>query len=262
MSTTDIIKEPTRLSAPEFSSVINTLSSNEGYSSNVEVLDVTIYRTHVEIEIIKGFRKKISHSDFKRVVSLLDSEVVVDKAIPGTLPPSNVIFISRTDKIINLTCYYPGAVRTMKYNLETISILTPNIIISHVLKADNEDWLVSSSKFFCTDLTVGKIPKTFINDISHSDRIFLLPMSNTYSEGNMCYGNNSMPVRYKDNNLRGLDYYFSFLWDTPFNNDLGINSLSRNTNLGVGDWYNLLKMTALEGKPFPYNKLRGWTSSV
>jgi hypothetical protein len=52
-----------------------------------------------------------------------------------------------------------------------------------------------------------------------------MPFPNYYDSGNMCYGQNVMPVEFK-NNLKGLDYYYDVIQQSPFNSDLGINITS------------------------------------
>jgi hypothetical protein len=232
--------------------------SESSLRQKLESLPVIIHGDYVEVEVFKGVHKKISHEEFKKIISQLTTQVVQEN-VAGVAMPSNVIFFSQTGNRIYITMYYAGGVRNLKYESSKFDILAPNIIISHTLTMDNaKDWLVSDSRFFCTDVPISKLPKTFIGGVDASKRIFLLPMSNTYQEAKMCYGNNNMPVRYKDNNLRGLDYYYSYLWDTPFNNDLGIHSVGSRTS--VSGWYHLLKKAAEEKKPFPYSLLRGWTA--
>lgn len=253
----------------EVPSIVNPITNNfydelKKFNESVEVtptqnvLEFSLCKEYVEIEVIKGMKKKISHIDFRKIISEMEIYTSTDKiSAGGILPPSNIIFISVSNTEILLSCYYPGIVRTMLYGSNKYDIVTPNIIISHTLKIDNKDWVIYSSKYFCTDLPISKLPKTFINNISHSTRVFLLPMTNTYDDGKMCYGGNTMPARYKDNNLRGLDYYFTFLWNTPFNDDLGVKALAQDRG-SPNAWYTLLKNTALKNKPFPYSKLSGW----
>jgi hypothetical protein len=73
----------------------------------------------------------------------------------------------------------------------------------------------------------------------------------------MCYGGNSMPSHFQDNNLQGLNWYYQFLFESPFNNDLGLRSLKE--EVVAQDWFKTLETAAKNNEPFPYEKLRGYT---
>lgn len=240
----------------EFDKAVDSAINEAGIVS-VTALQVNLCENFVEIiEKNKKINRVISYESFKAMIdrSLNTTETVLD--IRGTLLPSNVFFMSQSKNRMYLNCYYPGGNRKMLYMDGSMEIAAPNIVISHVLQLDGADWIVSSSKFMCTDLPISKLPKNFIEVHDNKLGLYLLPMSNTYAEGNMCYGGNHMPARFKDNNLRGLDWYYRFLWETPFNNDLGIKAIG--DSHGVKDWYKVLEKEAKDNKPFPYKMLRGY----
>lgn len=235
-------------------------AEKSGGTSRQQALVFTMFHDYVEVQMGDKVVKRVSHEDFKQIVNKVDTRQVQED-IKGVLPPSNTIFMSQSGGRTYINCYYPGGKRAFKYQsssgVRDMEILVPNIIISHSLETERAtgDLIVTGTYYYCTDLPISRLPKKFINEFSNDSRIWLLPMSNTYQEGKMCYGQNNMPVRYKDGNLRGLDYFYSFLWDTPFNNDLGIHAVG---GVGVSEWYDLLRRCAQEGKPFPYSFLRGW----
>jgi hypothetical protein len=220
----------------------------------------------VKIVSNNGMEKYISYEDFLKAIGSSIGDV--DSGSSGT-PfnlPSNVFFFSVSTSEIRINTYYTSRISTLKfinprdYKTKTFDILMPNLVLAIVLKAGTtkNSWKVTSSKYFCTDLPVNKLPKTFINQTNSTDRVYLLPMSNTYREGNMCFGGNSMPINMADNNLRSLDWYYQYLWESPFNCDLGIAALSR--SMEVPAWYDLLKKRVENSEPFPYNLLSGWTA--
>ena len=225
--------------------------------ASISTNDVTV------LDADKNFApiKSISIEDF---VSIIKNITTVEKAkaekevISGVLPPSNTIFFSQTKDQMCINVYHPGGVRPFRYtdSKSIKEIVVPNIIISFTLKKDKNDWIMASTYYFCTDLNVGKLPKTFINAIDHSKGIYLMPFTNMYDNGRMCFGDNHMPARYLENNLRGLDYYYKFLWETPFNNDLGLRAIGN--SMGVSDWYNSLGQLAKDKGEFPYEKLSGY----
>lgn len=233
------------------------LESVVTFQPNTQVvgIPITLFEDHAEVEIMPGVKKQISHTSLKEMLDRSLNTVEDKLEIKGMLLPSNVTFFSQTNNHIRFNTYYPGGNRTMLYNDRKLEIVAPNIVLAFSLKKDGADWLVESVYYYCTDLPISKLPKIFIDKASPAIGTYILPMSNTYDAGNMCYGNNSMPARFKDNNFRGLDWYFRFLWETPFNNDLGIKAVG---SVGVSTWYSLLEKLAKAGTTFPYRDLRGW----
>lgn len=218
----------------------------------------------VKVVFSTGQEKHIAYRDFIQALSeSLNEETTLTEGMPFNLP-SNVFYFAAGVASINMNMYYPAKVSKLKFQdpstgkVVEFDIVMPNLILAISLKPGNtkNSWRVTSSKYFCTDLPVNKLPKTFINFVSATQRVFLLPMSNTYTEGHMCFGNNSMPVNFAENNLRGLDWYYQYLWESPFNTDLGIRAVP---GMEVKAWYNLLKKAAAENQPFPYDRLHGWT---
>lgn len=225
-------------------------------AADTKGIPLTLFKDHVQVTLTDGVNRQISYAGLKELIdrSINVKEVVAE--VEGMSLPSNVFFISQSARELRFNCYYPGGNRDMLFEESKKHIVTPNVIISFILQRENKDWIVKQSHYMCTDLPISKLPKTFISGVDKSKGIYVLPMSNTYEDGKMCFGGNSMPARMKDNQFRGLDWYFRFLWETPFNSDLGIKAIGNAMN--PGNWYNLLAKLAKEGKTFPYPDLSGW----
>lgn len=73
----------------------------------------------------------------------------------------------------------------------------------------------------------------------------------------MCYGRNTMPVRFAEGSLRGFDWYYQYLFESPFNSDLGLYGVSGKS---VNEWFALLAERAANGQTFPYSDLVGFTT--
>jgi hypothetical protein len=222
---------------------------------NVTVQEVQFFEDHVRAILSGGVEKLLSHDEFR---SILNKTMGVSESqkIDGFSLPSNVFYFAKSSSEIQISCYYQTRIETIKYHTKKLKIVLPNIIISHVLAAAGKnEWVMQSSRYFCTPKTVSQLPRTFINSIDHAASIFLQPLSNTYGEGNMCYGANQMVNRFVENNLRGLDWYFQYMFESSFNDDLGIRSVE---GASPQSWYSELKALADENKPFPYHRLRGF----
>lgn len=152
---------------------------------------------------------------------------------------------------MKLSCYYPGEKRTIELiersgsKAKKHKIPFPNIIINFDLKQENDRWVVTQARYLCTDKKLSQLPLKRVD--TGDENIWILPMPNTYSHGSMCYGRNTMPSGFTDN-FRGLDWYFQFLFSTPFNTDLSIPSIKGG---GVVPWISLLSSK----DEFPYDQL-------
>jgi hypothetical protein len=202
--------------------------------------------------------KRISYEDFLAIVRSAVGRKN-DEQLNGFSMPSNCFYFASSASTIQLSCYYQERTAILKYRTLKFPIKVPNMIISHVLERQGSSgraWRVTASKYFCTDSAVSRLPRTFINSIDHTNRIYLSAFTNTYEDGKMCYGGNSMPSVMSDNNLRGLQWYYEFLFDSEFNDDLGVKA----TGMSPSEWYQLLKEAAAKDEPFPYSKLRNYVA--
>lgn len=205
--------------------------------------------------IVNGAEKFISLEDF---VSILERGLSSQRATQTEqlFLPRGVTYMGRTASSISLNCYHPGGIRNIKYHDNNRPSVIPNIIVSHRLSCAGHDMTVESTRYFCTDLPASRLPRRLINSVNPEERIYLLPFTNTYAEGNMCYGSNSMPRVFHEGNLRGLDWYYDYMFESPFNDDLGITALARSES--PSSWYSQLARLAQTNEPFPYEKLRGY----
>lgn len=245
-------KEPASI----FDTKVKEMSDRNLFKQELIALPVVMFSDYVEVEVHAGLKKQISYQSFKELINKSLNQVEEAPVIKGVLPPSNTIFLSQSSDRLHINVYHPGGNKEMLYHTDKLVIAAPNIIIGFTFKKEAGDWVVRNANYFCTDLPVSKLPKEFINSVNHELGIYDLPMSNTYGGGSMCYGGNSMPARFKEGNLRGLDWYYRFLWETPFNDDLGVRAIGNAVN--VRQWYNALKKRADEGKAFPYKDLVGY----
>jgi hypothetical protein len=235
---------------------IEEVGMSSGPLTAIEVQDIQIMAECVRVTLTGGIQKVISLEDFRTIFnSMLGTSE--ETKLDGFNLPANVLYFAKSGSELQVSCYYPSRVAQIRYNSYTKDIIMPNLIISHSLeKQSDRTWKVKRSRYFCTDYSVGKLPKTFINNVDHANHIFLMPMSNTYAEANMCFGGNSMPHVFAENNLRGLDWYYQYMFESPFNDDLGIIAVGH--SMTPSSWYSFLETLAKENKPFPYEKLLGY----
>lgn len=224
----------------------------------VYVQDAKFFEDHVEVTMDNGLVRNLSLHSFVEAMSQVVGRLATEAKEKFVLP-EGCFYLNRSASGIQLSCYYPSTKRMMMYLDTKFEIVTPNIIISHRLtrQAGKSDYTIENSHYLCTDLPVGRLPTDFIWSPNHEQRIFLLPMSNTYSEGHMCFGHNQMIHNFVDGNLRPLNWYHDFLWSSPFNNDLGIRASAG--DIHPRDWYALLRQKAKDNEAFPYESLRGYT---
>ena len=216
--------------------IVENLAMHSPYASKVGYQDVRIWSTHVELEINK-VKKGLSLVDFREA---LEDPLAERLPAPALALPFNCFMSSQSMTDIKLSCYYPERIAKIKYRprssnvTKTYEIPIPNIVITHELSKDDKFWVVKNSKYFCTNKTVTQLPDLeFITRNDPSKGIYPIPLPNFYTEGRMCYGGNTMPVR-MTNNLRGLDYYYQILTLSPFNDDLGIRGTKK--SFSPGNW--------------------------
>lgn len=203
------------------------------------------------------FQKAISYEDFYDLLSQMMSKVSME-ATAKLLLPSNCFFLAYSNNTLNINVYYPECNMKIPYG-KVFTGRVPNMILSFKLTRAKvkEGWTMSQEnvRYFCTDVPVSLLPKEFIEAPNPSKRIFVSPFWNTYGDGRMCLGGNMTPGNFTKGNLRGLDYYYQVLFNSPFNNDLGVRAV---TSASVNTWDKELAKAAKE-EAFPYNLLNGFT---
>lgn len=224
----------------------------------VTVQEVQFFEDHVRAILTGGVEKILSHDEFRAILNKTAGLTAAQK-LEGFNLPSNVFFFAHSATEIQISCYYASRVSEIRYHNKKMKIVMPNLVISHVLNSLGKgEWQMSQSKYFSTEKSVSQLPRTFIDRVDHGAGIYLMPMSNTYDEGRMCYGGNQMVNRFVENNLRGLDWYYQYMFESPFNDDLGVRAVS---GFGVKEWYLELEKIAKEGGTFPYKHLRGYRAA-
>ena len=239
--------------ASNLQSVIDSSLSDD---YGVEAIQLTLHQYGVAA-VINGVEKHISLDSLLSAISA-SSSTSESGEIEGLLLPSNTFFFAQSATRINLSCYYAEGVRNIKYADQDRPSAIPNIIVSHALQKSGGDWSINTTRYFCTDRPVSRLPAGFINQVSPGQHIFGIPFTNTYSDNRMCYGSNSMPHVFRNNNLRGLDWYYQYLFETPFNDDLGVNAVRGRPSPSA--WYTKLATLADEGKGFPYDSLHDYSA--
>lgn len=224
----------------------------------VEAQEVFLLPDSVKVTI-GGVDKFISYSSFIDTLRKHVERDSVDEmgSVKGSSLPPNCTWLGKSSSVMELNFYYPERVRTITYYDSKMEVTIPNVILYHRLVSTSDgEYTVSLSKYFCTDLTGDRVPKELINGIDHGKRIFLFPFSNTYDHAGMCFGNNSMPRIIKKANLRELNWYYEYLFNSPFNDDLGIEAAKGRP--AVRNWYSDLAAAAKAGTGFPYERLSGF----
>lgn len=228
--------------------------------SKVPAQHITMFESHVELKQPDGTTKAITLSSFYDILTQAMSIKATSVKSNFLLPAGCYNFgVSATS--LQISCYYPGKVRTIKFDdsrdggkMREYQIPFPNILITHTLSKSKEEWKLGSTHYFCTNLGVNSLP-TGHPVRNPNGGIWHVPLPNMYTDGRMCYGHNSLIINFPLDNLRGLDWYFRMLFESPFNTDLGVQELS--DSMGVKSWLLHLDGIGKTGGEFPYKKLRG-----
>lgn len=219
---------------------------------NVSGIPVIIFDNYVTISK-RDIVKNIPLSSFIDILQTLNVTDVGDNK--RVILPENVISISYAKNRMVLECYHPGAKRTITfehtYGGKPIPYVIPfpNTILKYTLEQDATDtyWKVIEVIYMITPLKKNELPNSIKPNNSN---IFLMPFSNFYSHGTMCYGSNSMPTRINQEDLTTLNYYYTVIFSSPFNSDLGIKGVVGYTR--PRSFYSFLSTQ----ETFPYNLLK------
>jgi len=208
----------------------------------------------VRVYLPGGRTKLVCYQDFLQEAVLLLGDAKKEPATVWQLP-NNLFYFSTSETEIRISFYYPEGVRDIAYFADRRPRVHPNIVISHILTRANssKNWKITQTRFLCTNLSRGALPLKFYERPGGS--VALLPFTNVYESGNLCYGNNIVTREFKGSDLKGLHSHYEVLFSAPFNNDLGINALRPRSSYSVADWFEHLAELAQEGRSFPYNKL-------
>lgn len=222
---------------------------------SVPIITFELFQNYANVKL-DGIEKAISIGDLK---SILDKQLdEVTEGVSLAMPPNCFIF-SKSATGIQMNCYFPEVIREIKYRsysssrTEVYKVPFPNTIIYLNLEKSGDKWSLQTLRYFCTHKRVTALP--FDKVISKTDTnqgIFLMPFTNFYNDGRMCFGQNTCISTFPENNLRGVEWLYQVIFDGIFNDDLGINGLT--SNYSAPTFYEKLsKLTA-----FPYNLLKGY----
>lgn len=228
-------------------------------------VDIKLLEDAAIVTMPNGTSKTISLQDCYNMISFAFQKAVEDNGAEIMLP-KNCIYIRTTSKTMYITLYYPEGTYDLHYQYggtdRKFKIPTPNIVVCLTLdittnsKGDAEA-RVTSAKYFCTDYPQGAFKVKHSTSVDHNLGLYLLPFSNIYEDAKLCTGENAMPTVMPRNDLRRLNWHFEVLWNSPFNNDLGLHAV-RDWESNVQSWYVHLQERHQQGLKFPYEKLRGY----
>lgn len=247
-------------SEPSISSVVSNPESEKDVKKTPAV-KLELLENCVRIDLGQGYTKLIEYQDFSAAISKLTGDRIasVKEKVSYSLP-SNTFWFACSDTVLEVSCYYPGAIRNVNYLGDVQLRVTPNIIISHNLQLSKSGCNHSVAYFLATDLPLSRLNRKFYTKPVYSDRVFLLPFPNMYDNGTMCVGSNQLPKQFPKGDVRGLQAYFDMIFNSPFNNDLGVRGVSRNSTFGsVNSWFRHLTDLAKANAEFPYKELEGFT---
>lgn len=219
------------------------LKQNKTSLPKIDCQEIRIYANYVEAES-KGVKKIFSLIDFK---NMLDRQLQVEFRLENIALPAGTFMFGKSNNEIQISIYYPERKMDLKYTpryenpVEYKGCQMPNVIISHVLKLQQNEWVITQTHYMCTDKKINELPDNAI--MHYPDRrkgVYSMPFPNFYEQGNMCYGQNVMPNRYK-NNLRGLDYFYDIIAISPFNTDLGLRTSDADMNANIAKWFEYLQ---------------------
>lgn len=239
------------------------VSAAQEVAAKVEELEtpgvfITLLTNFVRVEMLNGAVRDYSYADFVKVFlkfhGALDTEET--STGPSMKLPRNVYVLDQTSSRLRLGQFYPECIQSVNYLDNIRPSVVPNIIITTILRKEKTGvYRMEDVKYWCTNRTFESFDKELITARNIGRGIQYLPFSNTYETGSLCFGTVPVTREFKDNDLRAVRRYYDLLWESAFNNDLGVRALSDRGDTTVSQWYKLLADLAKEGKPFPYSKI-------
>lgn len=220
-------------------------------STRVDLLD-----SAVRVEISPGLHKLISYTDFLELIkSNLDIKDGTNKQGVLYWLPTGTFYLKKTEAQLHICTYHPESIQPVNYRGTIRPSVVPNIIVSTILsKASGEEYRLQECRYYATRDPLGAVPREFI---STANGVSILPFTNVYEDGRLCYGSGLKISSYKMPDLRGVHSLYQVLFDAPFNDDLGLAALkNRFARDEYWKWYDHLADLATKKLPFPYSELR------
>lgn len=262
--TTDSISPAVK--APALADDTGTLALDDSKQivKSVTAVKAEFLEDCVRLDLGKGYQKLIEYSDFDAEWTKFMGKKEVETKEVGLMLPSGVVWMSHSATKLKIMCYYPEGVKNINYRGNSVPRVAPNVIISHTLDSTKTGWKVTGSWYLATDLPLSQMSREFYTKSNHAKNIFILPFSNMYDNGTMCTGANQLPKSFDKGDIRGLHHYHEMVFNSPFNNDLGVKAVGTGSRYcNAEDWFALLREIALKPNPkFPYEHLMGYKKPV
>ena len=212
----------------------------------------------VTLDFGNDFTKTISYPDFLVSLDNLVNKEEADTKGEQLFPAPGMFYLNMTKTGMEVCMYYPECVREVKYLTHKRLSVVPNIIISHRLTKRNKTaYIVADTKYMATNKQLSELTRSFLQPGQAG--LAMLPFTNVYSDGRLCYGSNVRIAEINLPDMRPLNWYYEVLFLSPFNNDLGVPGLTSNarSTYTSTDWFKLLADRAADGQKFPYEFLSG-----
>jgi len=220
----------------------------------------------VAIDVGAG-EKVISHAEFlDKFEAAMGRTATKERGVfLKTRIPLNTFYLNVGQDSVSISMYYPEGVKTTKYRTKKADRLMPNIIVSHhLVKSDRSngdgEWRRSDTRLFCTDAPLSRIPSKHIWNIDNAGHIFKMPFPNTYTDGRVCWGENSIPAYVPKENLGLLNRAYDTFIESIFNDDLGNPTIGSHSIPGWFDHLQSLAEGPADKRKFPYNLMSGYSS--
>jgi len=234
-------------------------AAGEDSVSELEGIPVVLLDSCVRVEYGASRSKLISYDDFIESLSMAATKRK-EGAVLEVFFPDNLFYFSHTASSIKVSCYYPEHIVSLTFSDDggPVPRLLPNAIISFILerrpeKGPNAYFLSSDHIYFlATKKSKLELARKFYTAPIPGE-ISLLPVSNLYDNGRMCFGQNARIADFQLPDLRPLMSYYYTLVNSPFNRDLGVRAI--NGAFSTENWFRELARLAKAGLPFPYQTL-------
>lgn len=229
--------------------------------TTVDGATVDLLQDYVRIHLPNNLFKCISYVDFFSMLgNILNTEEAEKKNNIFWVPQHTFYFAMGTTGI-DITMYYPECKREINYLGNVRLSLVPNIVISHSLKrSSGQKYNVITTKYFCTNKSIQELTRKFYISTNDSN-VSVMPFTNCYNSAELCFGSNAKLKDITLPDLRPLHSYYEVLFNSPFNNDLGLVALKTGSKYlsNYLSWYQYLARCATENLPFPYTELRAFS---
>lgn len=221
-------------------------------------MDIKLYENHANVKVA-GIQKSISITDLK---TILDRQFEAAEKLSTIALPPNCFVLSKSATKLVFNCYYPECKKEIKYKgyrstaVQKFNVAFPNTILYVTMEKSGSNWKLQDLRYFCTNRRVTQLPKGIISKVDKANGILPMPFTNFYDNGNMCFGQNTLPETYPEDNLRGIEWLYQVIFSGIFNDDLGLRSLRNPYQTEA--WYKKLE----ESATFPYEELRDFTPAT